>query len=72
MLKENCFNYTKTDLYKLRREELLKVLYEQTVFYYESVSGYDKNWSKIHNFEEFKERHEVFTCKDLREKITTL
>lgn len=35
MLKENCFDYTKTDLYKLRREELLKVLYEQTVFYYE-------------------------------------
>ena len=72
MLKENCYDYTKTELYKLRREELLQILYEQTVFYQESASGHMKNYSKKNTFGKFKEQHKYYSCNDLRESIITL
>lgn len=43
---KNCFDYTKRELRKMKREELLHILYEQETFYYESANSSNKNWSK--------------------------
>ena len=63
---------TKTEVNKMKRVELLEMLYEQDKFYFESVNGSNKNWSKENSFEDYCNRHKNWTVKDLREKAVTL
>ena len=71
-MKKNCYGYTKTELRKLKREELLMVYYEQTKDYYESVNGCDKEWSKNHTFEDFVKNNIIETKEDILEKCVYL
>lgn len=70
-MKENCYDYTKTDLYKLEKTELLKIYYEQEKDYYEHVNGSDKNYSKKISFEKFCALNNYKTIKELRNSIIT-
>lgn len=62
----------KTEVNKMRRAELLEMLYEQDKFYYENANGSVKDWGKKNSFEDYCERHKVYTVKELREKVVTL
>ena len=66
---KNFFDYTKRELRKMKREELLHILYEQETFYYESANSSNKNWSKETSFEDFKKSHKLYTKSELLEKI---
>lgn len=69
MNKKNCYNYTKTELNKMKKEDLLHILYEQEAFYFESANGSNKNWSSENNFEDFKKSYKIYTRKEILEKI---
>lgn len=64
----NIYSYSKTEINKMKREELLHLLYERDKNYYENVNGSEKNWSKETTFEKYKEFYKNFTVKDLRER----
>lgn len=70
MIKKNCYSYTKTELNKMRKKDLLHILYEQTVFYFESANGSNKNWSKENNFDNFKKSYKLYAKHELIEKIS--
>ena len=63
---------TKTEVNKMKRAELLEMLYEQDKFYYESVNGSNKNWGKEHSFEDYCNFYKKWTVKELRERAVTL
>lgn len=65
---KNIYSYSKTEINKMKREELLHLLYERDKNYYENVNGSEKNWSKENTFEKYKEQYKNFTVKDLRER----
>ena len=47
----NIYSYSKTEINKMKREELLHLLYERDKNYFENVNGSEKNWSKENPFE---------------------
>lgn len=65
---KTIYSYSKTEINKMKREELLHLLYERKKNYYENVNGSDKNWSKENTFEKFKQWHKNWTVKELRER----
>lgn len=65
---KNIYSYSKTEINKMKREELLHLLYERDKNYFENVNGSEKNWSKEITFEKYKEFYKNFTVKDLRER----
>lgn len=65
---KNIYSYSKTEINKMKREELLHLLYERDKNYYENVNGSEKNWSKENTFKKYKEQYKNFTVKDLRER----
>ncbi len=65
---KNIYSYSKTEINKMKREELLHLLYERDKNYFENVNGSEKNWSKENTFEKYKEQYKNFTVKDLRER----
>lgn len=67
---KNCYSFTKTELNKMKREDLLHILYEQTAFYYESANGSNKNWSNENSFEDFKKSYKLYIKHELIEKIS--
>lgn len=65
---KNIYSYSKTEINKMKREDLLHLLYERDKNYFENVNGSEKNWSKETTFEKYKEFYKNFTVKDLRER----
>ena len=65
---KNIYSYSKTEINKMKREELLHLLDERDKNYFENVNGSEKNWSKENTFEKYKEQYKNFTVKDLRER----
>lgn len=65
---KNIYSYSKTEINKMKREDLLHLLYERDKNYFENVSGIQKDWSKKNTFEKYKEFYKNFTVKDLRER----
>lgn len=65
---KNIYSYSKTEINKMKREDLLHLLYERDKNYYENVNGSEKNWSKENPFEKYKQWHKRYTVKELRER----
>ena len=65
---KNIYSYSKTEINKMKREDLLHLLYERDKNYFENVNGSEKDWSKENTFEKYKEFYKNFTVKDLRER----
>lgn len=65
---KNIYSYSKTEINKMKREELLHLLYERDKNYHENVNGSDKNWSKDNTFEKYKQQYKNWTVKELRER----
>lgn len=65
---KNIYSYSKTEINKMKREELLHLLYEREKNYFENVNGSEKNWSKENTFEKYNEWHKRYTVKELRER----
>lgn len=68
-MKKDCYDYTNTEINKLKRQELLEVSYERTKDYFESLNGSDKDWSKKNSFEAYCESKKAFTVAELKESL---
>lgn len=66
---KNIYSYTNTEINKMKRQELLKLKYEQDKNYFEKVNGSNPNWSKENPFDKYVESMKHFTVKELREKL---
>ena len=66
---KNIYSYTNTEINKMKRQELLKLKYEQDKNYFEKVNGSNPNWSKENPFDKYAESMKCFTVKDLRENL---
>ncbi len=66
---KNIYDYTKTEINKMTRDELLKLKYERDKFYFESINGSNKNWSNENPFETYCKRFDNYTVKDLRDNL---
>ena len=66
--KKNIYSYSKTEINKMKREDLLHLLYERDKNYFECVNGSQKDWSKENTFEKYKQRYKRYTFKELRER----
>ena len=66
---KNIYYYTNTEINKMKRQELLKLKYEQDKNYFEKVNGSNPNWSKENPFDKYAESMKCFTVKDLRENL---
>ena len=65
---KNIYSYSKTEINKMKREDLLHLLYERDKNYFECVNGSQKDWSKENTFEKYKQRYKRYTVKELRER----
>lgn len=65
---KNIYSYSKTEINKMKREDLLHLLYERDKNYFENVNGSEKDWSKENPFEKYKQWHKRYTVKELRER----
>lgn len=65
---KNIYSYSKTEINKMKREELLHLLYERDKNYFENVNGSRKDWSEENTFEKYKQWHKNWTVKELRER----
>ena len=66
-MKKKIYDYTNTEINKMKRQELLKLYYERNKDYFELLNGSNKNWSKEHTFERFCELKKAFTVAELKE-----
>lgn len=66
---KNIYSYTKTEINKMTRDELLKLKYEREKDYFESTNGSKKNWSIENPFEKWAKGYERFTVRDLRDEL---
>ena len=71
MNKKNIYSYTKTELNKMKKLELLKLYYEQKSDYFENVNGSIKNWSKNNPFSSWSKANNNLTRADLKYLIVT-
>lgn len=65
---KNIYSYSKTEINKMKRDDLLHLLYERDKNYFECVNGSQKDWSKENTFEKYKQRYKRYTVKELRER----
>lgn len=65
---KNIYSYSKTEINKMKREELLRLLYERDKDYFENVNGSQKDWSEENSFEKYRQQYRNWTVKELRER----
>ena len=66
---KNIYSYTNTEIGKMKREELLKLKYEQDKDYFEHLNGSRPNWSDENPFDKYVESMKHYTVSDLRERL---